>query len=224
VFPGPRERAPIHVFFHGGYWRVLSAREFSFLAEAGLARGWCTVIVNYALCPQVKIPEIVRQARAAISWTWHNASKFDGDRERIVVSGHSAGGQLVGRLLATEWARDYGMPVAPIRAAMPISGLFDLEPLRWSWLQPGLQLNTEEIRAESPLHHLPTEPVPMVVAVGGAETQSFKEQSKTYCAAVKERLLSAEYLEAPQRHHFDVLDDLALANGILWERLEALLG
>lgn len=224
IFPASRERAPIHVFFHGGYWRALSAREFSFLAEPALSRGWCTVIVNYALCPSVKLPEIARQARAAISWIWNNAASFGGDRDRLVVSGHSAGGQLVGRLLATDWVADYGMPACPIHAALAISGLFDLEPLRWSWLQPGLQLTGDEIRSESPLHHLPTCNVPMAVAVGGAESESFRQQSKAYCAAVKQRGAAVDYLEAPKRHHFDVLDDLASINGVLWKTLEALTG
>ena len=106
VFPATRPNAPVHLFIHGGYWRAFTARDFSFIAEGPVARGVCTVVVNYALCPQVGITEIVRQCRAALAWTWHNIAGFGGDPNRIGVSGHSAGGHLTARLLATAWQRD----------------------------------------------------------------------------------------------------------------------
>ncbi len=222
VFPAREPGSPVHLFLHGGYWRAFSSRDFSFVAEAAAARGWATVVVDHALCPRVTLPEIVRQARAALAWTWRNAERFGGDRERILVSGHSAGGHLAARLLATPWERDYGLPAAPIRAALPLSGLFDLEPLRWSWLQPVLQLTGETILAESPLRHPPSVPVPVAVAVGGAESAAFRDQSGGYARMLRAAGLAADLIEVPGRDHFAVLDELAAPEGVLWSRLAAL--
>lgn len=219
VFPATRPNAPVHVFVHGGYWRAYTARDFSFVAEGPVARGCCTVIVNYALCPQVSITEIVRQARAALAWTWANAADVGGDRNGITVSGHSAGGHLVARLLATAWQRDYGIPDDVIKAALPVSGLFDLEPVRRSWLQPLLQISGDEVLAESPMRHLPGRPVPMTVAVGAAESTEFRRQSRDYAAAA-----GATFLEVEGRNHFDILDDLASPYGRLWRTVERLAG
>jgi arylformamidase len=219
VFPASRPNAPVHLFVHGGYWRAFTARDFSFIAEGSVARGCCTVVMNYALCPQVSITEIVRQTRAALAWTWAHAAEFGADPQRISVSGHSAGGHLVARLLATAWQRDYGIPDDVIKAALPISGLFDLEPIRWSWLQPTLQLSGDEILAQSPMRHLPTHPVPLAVAVGGAESAEFRRQSADYAAAT-----GAKLLEVEGRHHFNVLDDLASPYGRLWRTVESLAG
>ncbi|WP_448188087.1 alpha/beta hydrolase [Azospirillum sp. sgz301742] len=219
VFPATRPNAPVHLFVHGGYWRSFTARDFSFIAEGPVARGCCTVVMNYALCPQVSITEIVRQTRAALAWTWQHAVEFGADRQSISVSGHSAGGHLVARLLATAWQRDYGIPDDVIKAALPISGLFDLEPLRWSWLQPTLQLSGDEVLAQSPMRHRPTQPVPLAVAVGGAESAEFRRQSADYAAAT-----GAKLLEVEGRHHFDVLDDLASPYGRPWWTVEALAG
>ncbi|WP_431861926.1 alpha/beta hydrolase [Azospirillum sp.] len=219
VFPTTRPNAPVHVFLHGGYWRSFSARDFSFIAEGPVARGVCTVVVNYALCPAVPIGEIVRQCRAALAWTWANIAEFGGDRDRIGVSGHSAGGHLTARMLSTAWQRDYGIPDTLIKAALPISGLFDLEPLRWSWLQPALQLSGDEILAQSPMRHLHSVPVPLAVAVGGAESDEFRRQSAEYAAAT-----GAKLMEIEGRHHFDVLDDLASPYGKLWRTVESLMG
>ncbi len=219
VFPATRPNAPVHLFVHGGYWRTFTARDFSFIAEGPVARGCCTVVMNYALCPQVSITEIVRQTRAALAWTWHHAGEFGGDRNRISVSGHSAGGHLTARLLSTAWQRDYGIPDDVIKAALPISGLFDLEPIRWSWLQPVLQLSGDEILAQSPMRHLHTTPVPLAVAVGGAESAEFRRQSADYAAAT-----GAKLMEIEGRHHFDVLDDLASPYGKLWRTVEQMAG
>ncbi len=219
VFPATRPNAPVHLFVHGGYWRAYTARDFSFVAEGPVARGCCTVVMNYALCPQVSITEIVRQTRAALAWTWHHAAEFGGDRNRISVSGHSAGGHLTARLLSTAWQRDYGIPDGVIKAALPISGLFDLEPIRWTWLQPTLQISGDEILAQSPMRHLHTAPVPLAVAVGGAESAEFRRQTADYAAAT-----GAKLLEVEGRHHFDILDDLASPYGKLWRTVELMAG
>ena len=87
IFPAANRRAPILIFFHGGYWRMLSSKEFSCVALGPAPAGVTVVNVNYSLCPKVTIDEIVRQARAAVAWTYRHAEDFGGDRERIFVSG-----------------------------------------------------------------------------------------------------------------------------------------
>jgi arylformamidase len=222
VFTCGREGAPVHLFVHGGYWRAFSARDFGFVAAAPLARGHHCVVVNYALCPRVTIPEIVRQVRAALAWTWENAGGFGGDRDRITVSGHSAGGHLVARLIETAWEEDYGIPAGVVKGALPISGLFDLEPLRWSWLQPTLQLTGDAVERESPMRRLHARPVPLVAAVGGRESDEFRRQSRDYADAVQSRGLPARCLEVEDRDHFTVLEDLADPDGALWRAVEAM--
>jgi arylformamidase len=59
--------------------------------------------------------ELVRQCRAAIAWVHHNAPSFDGDPNRIYVSGHSAGGHLVAMLMSTDWKAFGGLPVDVIK-------------------------------------------------------------------------------------------------------------
>jgi arylformamidase len=222
IFPADAPNAPIHVFIHGGYWRAFSADDFSFIADSGMASGATTVVVNYELCPRVRITEIVRQVRAAMAWVWHNAPDSGADRGRIVVSGHSAGGHLVGRLIATPWERDYGLPAGIIKGACAISGLFDLEPLRWSWLQPSVQFSGDDILNESPIRDLPPTAIPVLVAVGADESAEFRRQTCFYADALREAGIPAETLEAVGRNHFTVLDDLAVADGPLWRAIEAM--
>lgn len=214
IFPSA-ERAPIHVFIHGGYWRRFTAREHSFVAPPLVAAGVTVVIVNYALCPAVTIDEIVREVRASIAWTRRNAADFGGDPERITVSGHSAGGQLTAMALATDWPGVYDLPADTLKAGLPISGLFDLSPFPYSFLQPALQLDWGQVRRNSPIGLSPPPGIPVTVAVGGSESAEFRRQS----AALVEAWAGSRYLELAGCNHFTVLEELERAGSPLFAAL-----
>jgi arylformamidase len=181
IFPADHPDAPVFVFIHGGYWRSLSSREFSCVALGLHALGITTVVVNYALAPKVSIDEISRQARAAVAWVLRNIAQHGGDPTRVVVGGHSAGGQLTAMCLTTDWAGDYGLTAHSVRGAVMVSGIFDLEPLRFSNLQPQLQLDDGVIRRNSPLFHVSPSPTPMLVAWGADESSEIRQAVTNLC-------------------------------------------
>ena len=200
------EGAPVLVYVHGGFWVLRTAREFGFVARGPASRGVATVVTNYALCPAVTIDEEVRQTRAAVAWAYRNARSFGGDPERLHVAGHSAGGHLVAMLLATDWPGDYGLPADFIKSVTAISGLFDLAPFPYTFLQPKVQLAWDQVRRSSPILHLPTSAPPLLVSYGEDETDEFKRQSEDFLAAWKEKDLSGERLILSGKNHFDVVD------------------
>lgn len=218
VFPAG-EGAPVHLFLHGGYWRRFSARDFAFLAPNFVEAGITLVNVNYDLCPRVDLREIVRQVRAAVAWTFEHAADFGGDPERITVSGHSAGGHLVAMLLATDWPGRYGLPADVIRGAVAISGLYDLFPFPYTWLQPVLQLDWKTVLDCSPILHVPDRSPYLLVAVGGAESSEFRRQSRDFHAARRARGLPGHLLELPGLDHFRVLEELERPDSELFEAL-----
>jgi arylformamidase len=212
VFPAKQPGAPILVFIHGGYWRILSSKEFNLVARGPSAHGVTVVVTNYSLCPKVTIAEITRQSRAVIAWLSREARSFNGDPERIFVCGHSAGGQQVGMLVATDWPGEYGLPRDVIKGGIPISGLFDLSPFRYSWLQPKLLLTHELILQQSPLFHIPLAGPPLLVSVGEEESAEFHRQSRDYLAAWRAQGLRGELLTQPGKNHFTAIEGLAEAN------------
>jgi arylformamidase len=220
IYPADVRNAPVHVFIHGGYWRAFSSKDFAFVAEGLNARGITAVLVNYALCPEVRIGEIVRQCRAALAWTWKNAADFGADPNRLTVSGHSAGGHLTAMMLATDWS-GFGLPADVIKAAVPISGLYDLGPFPHSFLQPMLQLDEAQVRSESPLLQEVRASCPVLVAVGGAESAEFHRQAETYVAHLKAAGLAVEYDDLGEHDHFSVLTELARPEATLCAWLAA---
>ncbi len=207
IFPADNESAPVHIFFHGGYWHSFYSKDFAFVAEGLVRNGIAAVLVNYALCPSVTIDEIVRQSSAAVAWTYNNAESFGGNPDKITVSGHSAGGHLAGMMMSVSWGNDYGLPQNLIKGFLPISGLFDLAPFPHSWLQPKLRLTTEQVQRNSPVLLKPACNAPVVVAVGDEESGEFHRQSEIYAAFLQKHGIDATYMPVEGKNHFSVVDD-----------------
>jgi arylformamidase len=207
VYPGG-PGSPVHLFIHGGYWKAFDKKMFRALAEPFIKRGVTFVLNNYDLCPNVTMDEIARQNQAALEWIYANIGDYGADRNRIYVSGHSAGGHLTAMLVATDW-KTRGLPADLIKGSTPISGLFDLEPLRRAYLNADLHMDEEMTRRNSPIHSVPDVAAPMVIAVGGGETDEFRRQSRIYYDAAKAKGLDCDYLEVGKLDHVFVGGALA---------------
>ncbi|MES2263906.1 MAG: alpha/beta hydrolase [Pseudomonadota bacterium] len=219
IFPAPREGSPVLVYIHGGYWRALSKDDSSFMAATFTAAGATVVAVNYSLAPAVTLDEIVAQNRRALAWIYTNIARHHGDPKRIYLCGSSAGGHLVGMLLAPGWQQEYGLPDDVVAGACPISGLFDLAPIVSTHINAWMQLDAETAHRSSPLFHLPAAPVPLLACVGGNETAEFKRQSTAYVAACHALGFDAAYLEIEHTHHFDVVLELCNPDSLLTRSL-----
>jgi arylformamidase len=222
IFPATAsEPAPIMVFIHGGYWHSLTADVFDLIAPGPVAAGFAVVNVTYALCPTVTISEIVRQIRAAIAWTARNAASFGGDPARIYVVGHSAGGHLTATSVLTDWVGEYGLPGDIIKGAIPISGLFELEPISYCYLQPLLRLTGEQVLKDSPIRHVRQSDVPLIVAWGGQEPAAFSGQSQNFLSAWQAAGNSGRALTL-DKNHFNILDGFGAKDGPLTQALLSL--
>jgi len=209
VFPAERANAPVFVFVHGGYWRSLSSKEFSCVAAGLVPLGITTVVVNYALCPKVTIDEITRQVRASLAWTLRHIGEHGGDPSRIAVGGHSAGGHLGAMALETRWDEDYGLPRDPLAGALLVSGVYDIAPLRHSYLQPQIRLDDGIIERNSPLFAVRPCATPILVTWGGAESAEFARQSTSFHAAWQGAGNRGELLAQAGANHFSAIDGFA---------------
>ena len=197
---------PIHIFFHGGYWRSMNKSDFAFIAPGFRKPDTVCVVVNYTLCPAVTIGEIVRQCEAATAWVWRNAEQIGGDKNRISISGHSAGGHITAMLMATDWAA-LKCPPDVVKKAVAISGLYDLEPLRLSFLNEFIHLTAESALIYSPINAVPVSKVPMLFTLGSDESFEFHRQTEHYSSLWKSVGNTSEQFAATGLNHYSVMDE-----------------
>jgi arylformamidase len=202
---GPGGRAPLMVFIHGGYWQNLDKRDCAALAPEFVKAGIAYATINYTLAPTAGLDEIVRQVRACVAWLWRHAPLLGCDPDRIFVAGHSAGGHLTAMLAATDWTNFGGLPRDLVKGAFPISGIYDLEPIRLSYQNPVLKLDEGTVRRNSPLGLKPVTKR-IVLTVGENEPEEFQRQQAEFAAAWRKAGASVDIVEAKGLDHFDILD------------------
>lgn len=205
-FPAPGVASgAVHMFVHGGYWRMFSKNDFSFVAETVTRAGAVAVIIDYALMPAVRMDVIVNQVRRAKSWIDAHIAEYGGDPRRLTVSGHSAGAHLCSLLI--------GASEEPtgVEAAFLLSGLYDLAPLQGSFLQKEIAITNAEVERFSPLRLRQDPAVRASLLVGERETAPFREQAATFASHLTRQGLATGTSTLVDGNHMSVVADLGMA-------------
>lgn len=209
LFPSGVRHAPLFVFIHGGYWQRNDKESFAFVAEGPVACGIDVAVPGYTLAPQATLTEIVAEIELALTFLSAQADDLGFDRNAIYVGGWSAGGHLTAAV-----ARH-----PAFRGGVPISGVYDLEPIALTDINDLLSLTATEIGILSPLKTLSDRSPPLRVVVGGNELPELRRQAATFAAAAQARGLPVSLTELPGHHHFSILDELARPDGALTRML-----
>jgi arylformamidase len=215
LFRTHRTPAPVHVFIHGGAWRLLSARDSAFAAETFVRAGAHYVALDFAQLPQASLDQMVGQVRSAIAWLYRYADQFDGDPNRIFVSGHSSGAHLAAMVATTDWKARFGLPQDVVKGALCCSGIYDLEPVRRSARNDYVQLDETLVEALSPIRHVANLRCPMAVAIGEHESDEFKRQGREFAGAIEGQGVPVEVIEGAGLNHFEIVTTLASPAGLL---------
>jgi arylformamidase len=216
-------KGPVLIYLHGGYWRLLSKDDSSFMAPALTAAGITVVAVDYSLAPAVTLDHIVDQTRRAVAWVHNNIEHYHGDSQKLVIAGSSAGGHLAGMVLASGWQESYGFDPRALVGAVLLSGLFDLTPLIHTHINEWMRLTEADARRNSPLFTLPNQGPWVLVSYGSNETIAFKQQSQDFLAAWRAKGFEGEYVDMPDTNHFDLVLRLNQLDNPLVQRLLCLL-
>jgi arylformamidase len=196
------------MYVHGGYWRSLDKKRFSFIATALVESGVTVAVPNYALCPSVQVADIVMQMVQASAWLYRNGTNFGAPAGQIALCGHSAGGHLAAMMFACDWP-EYSpdLPKRLVSGALSISGLYDLtEIVKVPSINGDVRLTEKAALKVSPAFLPPATDARLYTAVGTEENEGFHIQ-KRLIAEKWARVHRAD-IPCPGRNHFTVLDEL----------------
>ena len=211
LFPAAAPDAPCLVFIHGGYWQRNSREGFSCIVEGALAMGWSAALPSHTLAPEENMTTIAAEMRQALDWLQQEGPS-QGLAGPVLLAGWSAGGHLAALMSGH----------ALVTAALAISGIFDLAPIRGTGLNDALNLTDAEIAAFSP-QALPPVPKPVAVAYGAAELPELRRQSLSFHAHRAAAGAPGPLLAVEGADHFSILESLRRPGGALLGAATALL-
>lgn len=211
---GPRERnridflkvadgAPTLLFIHGGYWQTRAKEAFTLFAAGPMAHGINVALTGYTLAPDATLDEIVREIHAGLDFLGAQLPALGGDATRMIVSGWSAGGHLTSMALSHPH----------VKAGMAISGIYDLEPIRHSYLNVKLGLDEALSRRNSPMVQAGGTDKPLSLVVGSAELPLLRRQTADFASHRARHGLPVTYEEIPGANHFSIMDELVSPYG-----------
>jgi acetyl esterase/lipase len=210
LYPGANPAAPCLVFIHGGYWQMNDREGFACIAEGLAAHGWSVALPGYTLAPDASLSAIAAELRAALDWLAEKGSG-SGIAGPVVLSGWSAGGHLAALLL------DH----PAVTAGLAISGVYELGPLRDTYLNDKLRLTDDEIETLSPLR-LPVASKPLAIAYGTMEVPALVNDSRLLHARRAAAHAPGALVPVAGADHFTILNELRLPSGALVRQALAL--
>jgi acetyl esterase/lipase len=211
---GPRERnridflkaakqAPTLLFIHGGYWQTRAKEVFTVFAEGPMAHGINVALIGYTLAPDATLDQIVAEIHQGIDYLVGQLPALGADASGIVVSGWSAGGHLTSMALSHP----------KVRAGMAISGIYDLEPIRHSYLNVKLRLDGPMSHRNSPMAQAEGAMKPLSLVAGGAELPLLRKQTADFAGHRARYGLPVTYEEIPGADHFTIMNEMRSPKG-----------
>ena len=197
------EKAPTLLFIHGGYWQTRAKETFALFAEGPMAHGINVALIGYTLAPDATLDGIVAEIHAGIDFLVERLPDLGGDGKGIVVSGWSAGGHLT----------SMAMSHPDVKAGMAISGIYDLEPIRASYLNVKLGLDEAMSRRNSPMAQTGGVKKPLSLVVGDAELPLLRKQTADFAGHRAKYGLPVTYEEIPGANHFTIMNELTSPAG-----------
>ena len=143
--PGEAKNLPVVFWIHGGGWQTGDKSMVAQKPKAFMGAGFVFVSINHRLLPTVDMGTITRDVASALGWVHKNIATYGGDPTRLLVMGHSSGGQLAALMCTDDrYARAEGFSLAIIKGCVPVDAdTFDIPAI----------IEVAETRAK--VHNLP---------------------------------------------------------------------
>ena len=143
--PTGAKNLPVVFWIHGGGWQTGDKTMVALKPKAFTDAGLVFVSINHRLLPSVDMSVITRDVASALGWVHKTIAAHGGDPNRLLVMGHSSGGQLAALMCTDDrYAKANGFSLTMIKGCVPVDAdTFDIPAI----------IEVAETRARA--HHLP---------------------------------------------------------------------
>jgi acetyl esterase/lipase len=223
-FPAGPKPWPVVVNIHGGFWRarydLTHAGHFcAALTTAGIAT--CNLEYRRSGNPGGGWPGTLDDIRAAYRYLSKNADRFGFDRDRIVVSGHSAGGHLALCLAGYE---------PEVRSVLSLAGVLDLKRAYELHLSNdavleflgGTPSQVPESYWKASAMNLKVN-ARQVIVTGSADESVPPELSRHYVDMKRSCGEAVELIDIPQARHMDLINPESSAFPVVLRAVQSLI-
>ncbi|XP_007483001.1 kynurenine formamidase isoform X2 [Monodelphis domestica] len=199
---------PFFLFIHGGYWQEGSKDYSAFMVPPLTAAGVAVAVIAYDLAPKGNIDLMLSQVRKSILFIQKQYTFNRG----IYLCGHSAGAHLASMVLLTDWVEHEVIP--NIKGSFLVSGIYDLEPIVYTYINDILQMTMEDAQRNSPMfcqkevQSQMTSTCELIIAVGQHDSPEFLQQSLDYFQALRLHGWRVSFLEISNVDHFDIIEKM----------------
>lgn len=214
--------AKLAVFIHGGYWRGGDKHDSALVVPPLLGTGAVVANVNYDLCPDITLDEMVEQIIRAVRFCHDHASEWGADPKQMILSGHSAGAHLAARVMNAK-ADSLGVPADLVNSVVAISGIYEPEVITHISVNLEAQIELATAQRNDCLVNPPQSRATYLVFAGGDEPAGWIEQSRLYAEVVSQAGNKCDYFTLPGTDHFTVLCDSFKPESSAFRRIRQLL-
>jgi len=143
--PDAAKNLPVVFWIHGGGWQAGNKGMVGVKPRAFTEAGFVFVSINYRLLPTVDMGTLTSDVATALGWVHKHIATYGGDPSRLLVMGHSAGGQLAALMCTDDkYVKAEGFSLTTIKGCVPVDAdTFDIPAI----------IEVAETRAR--VHHLP---------------------------------------------------------------------
>lgn len=200
---------PVLLFIHGGGWVSGDRKLYASVGKVFARNGVGTAVISYRLSPAVQHPAHIEDAARAFAWLKQNVERYGGRSDRLFVAGQSAGGHLTA-LLATSgcYLEEQGCSLTDIRGAIPISGIYEFPPGRFSRV---LGDGAEAAASASPLRHISAQSPPFLILYAQNDIPGCDRMSGLFCRTLKQQNVEADVHQLGDRNHVSIMFRLMMS-------------
>jgi len=220
-------KSEVLVFIHGGSWKSGNKNLYKFLGNKMAKKGVVTVVINYRLHPNAKITGMIKDCAHALKWVYENIETHGGNKNKIFVSGHSAGGHLAALLSVQDaWFDSLNIP-NPVAGCILIDA-FALDMHDYLSKNPNSARNSyfttfsnnpEIWKTRSPINHVNSTTPPTMIYAGARTYPSILTGSQAYYQKLQEYKVKTSHTIIKNKKHIPMITQFMRKGNPLYEEI-----